>query len=196
MGDLVFKARNPGDPKYTLPSAYKNHPDQRDYYHVGVVTCLSPLEITHCTSGSGCEIWSEDKQEWVPATKGGIKHDKALGAWHYTGSLNLIDGGGGSVVVDYQATVVAGTGSTVNLRSNPSTNAKVLKAVPVGAVVDVLEEYNETWSKINSDGTVGYMMRKFLKKNDEPIPGQKVTLLLDKDVALALYAALQDAVKE
>lgn len=71
LGNLVFKAREPGEDKYDLPSSYKNHPDQRDYYHVGVVTSIDPLVISHCTG--------------VP---GGIKKDNKLGAWHYTGKLD------------------------------------------------------------------------------------------------------------
>lgn len=39
-----------------------------DYYHVGVVTRLSPFEITHCTS-----------------VDGGIKRDTKLGKWGYAG---------------------------------------------------------------------------------------------------------------
>ena len=178
LGDLVFKARNPGEAKYDLPSTYQNHPDQKDYYHVGVVTSVSPLVITHCTGVSG-----------------GIKRDSTLGAWHYTGSLNQIEGRDEPMIVDYKAIVVANTGSTVNQRSNPSTNAKVQKAVNVGTIVDVIEDYNDDWAKVNANGTIGFMMRKFLQEpsdnNDE-----QVALTLNKNVALALFAALQSVVKE
>ena len=178
LGDLVFKARNPGEAKYDLPSTYKNHPDQKDYYHVGVVTSVSPLVITHCTG-----------------VEGGIKRDNVLGAWHYTGSLNQIEGGDEPMNVNYKAIVVADSGSTVNQRSNPTINASILKAVPVGTVVGVTEECNDEWAKINVQGTVGYMMRKFLQKTNSDNPEQ-VSIFLDKNVALALYAALQSVVKE
>ena len=36
----------PGQAGYALPERYKKGPDQRDYYHVGVVTAVEPLEIT------------------------------------------------------------------------------------------------------------------------------------------------------
>lgn len=72
VGNIVFKARRPVEAKYALPARYSNHPDQNDYYHVGVVTSIDPLEITHCTG--------------VP---GGIKRDTTLGAWKYYGELIL-----------------------------------------------------------------------------------------------------------
>lgn len=71
-GQLVYKARDPQHDKYNLPAGYDGHPDQRDYYHVGVVTCVAPIEITHCTTVTG-----------------GIKSDDKLGAWAYCGELIL-----------------------------------------------------------------------------------------------------------
>lgn len=176
IGDLVFKARNPGDDRYDLPSTYKDHSDQRDYYHVGVVTSVSPLVITHCTS-----------------VEGGIKCDSFLGAWHYTGTLNLIEEGEGPVIVGYKAIVTAESGNTVNLRSNPTKNADIQEAVRVGTEVNVLEEYDDTWAKIKTNGNVGYMMRKFLREiyNDS----EQVTIVLDKNIALALYSALQSVIE-
>lgn len=178
LGDLVYKARTIGDAKYDLPSTYKNHPDNRDYYHVGVVTNVDPLVITHCTG-----------------VEGGIKRDNGLGAWHYTGSLNQIEGGGGSMPVNYKATVIADNGTTVNMRQSPSVKASVQKAVRVGTTVEVIAEYDDEWAKIKTDGLAGYMMRKFLQEisNSE---SNTVTLTLDYNVALALYAALHNVVKE
>ncbi len=167
LGNLVYKARSPGEEKYDLPSTYNKHPDQKDYYHVGVVTNINPLIITHCTS-----------------VEGGIKRDNNLGAWHYAGSLNQIDGKGGSVMpVDYLAVVKAESGTTVNLRQNPSTKASVQKTVRVGTTVEVVEEYNDDWAKIKTDDVAGYMMRKFLKiKND--------TITVSRDELLSIYEAI------
>ncbi len=72
LGDLVYKARKPGDPNFKLPRSYENHWMKYDYYHVGVVTSVNPVVVTHCTS--------------VP---GGIKQDDSLDAWHYYGELIL-----------------------------------------------------------------------------------------------------------
>ena len=72
LGDVVYKARTPGQAGYALPERYKNDPDQRDYYHVGVVTAVEPLEITHCTGP-------------------GIVRDTKLGKWTYRGRLEKVD---------------------------------------------------------------------------------------------------------
>lgn len=74
--------------------------------------------------------------------------------------------------VEYNATVVAETGKTVNLRKSPSSNADVLIAVPVGSVVIVVSHENDTWARVsytqaNGVGINGYMMRKFLEKVPE-----------------------------
>lgn len=74
MLELVYKAKEPGVSGWSLPATYSTHADQRDYYHVGVVTSISPLEITHCTSVAG-----------------GIKKDSSLGAWGYAGELDIVD---------------------------------------------------------------------------------------------------------
>ena len=70
VGNIVYKVKTPHDANYGLPDWYAAHPDRNDYYHVGVVTSIDPLEITHCTS-----------------TPGGIKRDNALGKWKYYGEL-------------------------------------------------------------------------------------------------------------
>ena len=177
-GDIVFKAYEPGDPKYSLPSDYKNSPDKRDYYHVGVVTSTSPFCITHCTGVAG-----------------GIKYDNELGKWHYAGTLNQIDGkeGGGSMIdVNYDAKVTAEKGNTVNMRSNPSINASVIKAIRIGTVVHVVGEDDSGWSKIETDGTTGYMMSKFLQKinGGNETDDDTIVVVLSKEAARELFAAL------
>ena len=72
----VYKYHNPGDAGYNLPASYANHPDKRDYYHVGVVLSVSPLQIAHCTSWSGGS---------------GIKIDTKLGYWKIAGELSRVD---------------------------------------------------------------------------------------------------------
>ena len=74
LGDLVYKARTPSSSRYALPARYNVHFDDKDYYHIGVVTQLNPLRITHCTSPDGITV------------------DKKLEQWKYHGRLNLITG--------------------------------------------------------------------------------------------------------
>ena len=65
--------------------------------------------------------------------------------------------------VNYMAKVVAASGSTVNLRAQPSTDAQKLYAVPVGNTVQVIAE-SADWCQIIYGQQTGYMMRKFLEK--------------------------------
>lgn len=118
LGDLVYKARTPGETGYDLPGKYREHPDQNDYYHVGVVTRDKPLEITHCTS--------------VP---GGIRRDSRRGKWTYSGRCHGIDRDTEEKNMSYTAKVVAQKGKTVNMRAKASDKAKVLYKVPVGRIV-------------------------------------------------------------
>lgn len=70
------------------------------------------------------------------------------------------------VIVMYNAKVVAETGSTVNMRVSASTSSVRRATVPIGAIVEVLEETNSEWSKICYNNTTGYMMKKFLSKQE------------------------------
>lgn len=152
LGEVVYKARMPGEVGYALPERYKNDPDQRDYYHVGVVTATSPLEITHCTSP-------------------GIVRDTKLGKWTYRGRLEKVDYDGTEVVetMVQTATVVADSGSKVKMRSKPSTSDGLYWEVPVGALVQVAEVSGE-WAKVRYGDRTGYMMAKFLVM-DAPTQG-------------------------
>jgi len=158
-GIVVFKARKPGDEKYALPAAYDGSPDRLDYYHVGVVTSINPLRITHCTS--------------VP---GGIKVDNSLGAWRYAAKLKQVNYEQEERPMDvlYEATVYADNGLPVRMRNQPSTNGKVIEQIPCGAVVDVLEEINDDWARISDQGVEGCMMRKFLRPVGDQGDGQNV----------------------
>ena len=73
LGDIVYKAHSPGDSGYALPDRYSDHFDDKDYYHVGVVTQVNPLRITHCT------------------TPKGIRTATRMGSWRWRGRLSLLD---------------------------------------------------------------------------------------------------------
>lgn len=144
LGDIVYKAHSPGDTGYDLPDRYDKDPDKRDYYHVGVVTQVEPLRITHCTTGDGVD---------------GIKVDTKLGKWTYKGQLTLIDyETTESPVVTGEAIVTAPSGSTVNLRK--SRGGSVTQRIPTGTQVEVLEVY-DGWARIRVP-VEGYMMAKYL----------------------------------
>lgn len=152
LGDVVYKARTPGQAGYALPERYKNDPDQRDYYHVGVVTATSPLEITHCTGP-------------------GIVRDTKLGKWAYRGRLEKVDYDGAEVVENMvrTATVVADSGSKVKMRSKPSASDGLYWEVPVGAEVQVAE-ITGGWAKVRYGDRTGYMMAAFLDMDGQEAP--------------------------
>ena len=70
----------------------------------------------------------------------------------------------------YEAKVIAAQGNTVNMRSvmNTASNNTIVAKVPLGTIVEVLEEPSSTWRRIKYDGKVGYMMTQFLEKIEQP----------------------------
>lgn len=152
LGTILYKAREPGQERYALPTAYRDHPDQRDYYHVGVVTAINPLRITHCTSGGGVS---------------GIKIDTLLGAWKYGGRLKGLSYDSEVIPMD-KARVDAPSGRTVRMRANPADNATIIANVPIGVDVEVLDK-RPGWWQIRHAGKTGWMMDKYLDGTMVPV---------------------------
>ena len=149
LGDVVYKARTPGQAGYDLPERYGADPDNRDYYHIGVVTAVEPLEITHCTGP-------------------GIVRDTKLGKWTYRGRLKKVDYDGteGMETMVQTATVVADSGDDVKMRSTPSKTDGLYYKVPVGATVQVEGE----WAKVRYQDRTGYMMVEYLEMDVQEPP--------------------------
>lgn len=154
-GMLVYKARKD---KGELNDRYKEGGryytgDLLDYYHVGAVTGVDPLEITHCTSS---------------ATVNGIVRDKSTKGWTHYGAMLKVDyNSKEEKQMLYEAKVTAAQGSTVNLRKRPDSTAAVIDRVKLGAVVQVNEEA-EGWAQVvTPNGDIGYMMTKFLRKIED-----------------------------
>lgn len=61
-----------------------------------------------------------------------------------------------------------GSGSGLNLRSEPSTNATVVASIPPNAKVSILEKTNSEWTKVDYDGQTGYVSSKYLTQKDAP----------------------------
>ena len=166
LGEIVYKAREPGEANYALPDRYKDSDDLRDYYHVGVVTGIAPLEIIHCTS-----------------VEGGIAYDGAMGAWRWGGQLKYVDydEGGGQMEPIYQAKVHAeGNDYPVKMRAQPNTSAEVLAKIQQGTIVDVMGIVGSDegdWSFILYGDQTGYMMNKFLLPvNEDETEAETVTV--------------------
>lgn len=154
LGEIVYKAREPGEADYALPDRYKDSGDLRDYYHVGVVTCIDPLCITHCTS-----------------VEGGIQRDGKQGAWRWGGMLKYVDYAEGGGDMSYPAIVTAKSGKTVNLRAKPDKKSVIIARVPVGTLVQATVcESTPEWRKVEANGKTGYMMAEFLRPTDGDQP--------------------------
>ena len=186
VGDIVYKARRPGETGYSLPERYAADPDRSDYYHVGVVRSVSPLRIVHCTS------------------PGGVVTDTKSGKWAYRGRLSLISEAGatGKVVTSMaKATVIAESGSTVNLRRTPGGD--LVDRVPVGSVVQVMQvtgEPGSQWAQVAYQGKTGWMNVAFLRMeagtgstDSAADDGEMVTLRVSRAAAEQLMSVLVDA---
>lgn len=167
IGDVVFRALDPGASNYRLPEKYKQggseyNGDLKDYNHIGVVKSVHPLQIIHMTGPTA-------------------KTDTAIGKWKYAAQMKAryIDYGAAAQVpvkpttdvpatdsttaqTIITATVEADNGKPVKLREKPSTRCKNYDELPVGTVVTVLV-YKDDWCTVTYRNRKGwYMMTKFL----------------------------------
>lgn len=173
VGEVVYKARVPGQAGYDLPSTYDDHPDKRDYYHVGVVTSVNPLEITHCTS-----------------VFGGIKRDDTLGQWQYSGKLIK--------ATEEENVYMYVTGGALRLRKGPGTTYAVIEYIPNKSVVTFLGNSGEEWAHVRYGQTTGYCMSKYLSTEgeNEPVTSDEyVSITIPLSEAKALQNALNKALK-
>lgn len=149
---LVFKARaDAGElhERYQNGGRYYNG-DLRDYYHVGVVTGVNPLEITHCTSGGGVD---------------GITVDSSTKGWTHAGQMIGVDYDGLDVVPmpdTRKAVVQTGDGNPLKMRKDPSTENPYIAKIPNGDEVAVHADA-QGWAKITWRGLTGYCMSQFLR---------------------------------
>ncbi len=177
-GDIVYKATdekgivklacNAGTKKqkWKLPDRYKKgnayyNGDMKDYYHVGIVTKVDPLNITHMTSPR-------------------MKVDTSLsGGWNYHGQAKpLVDAAENKAKTETatpapvptepvpstgsEAIVVADNGKPVKMRQYPSTDCRTWENIPCGTKATIVEP-GEEWAKINCGRRRGwYMMAKYL----------------------------------
>lgn len=154
-GDVVLKVRDKDDPSMPLPDRYRKGGADYDptwgetnFTHIGTVTNVNPLEITHMTSPTA-------------------KKDTKLGNWSFVGELPWVEYGSAPEPppepepgLEY-AVVVADHGTTVKMRAKPSTSCSVYWDVPVGDEV-IVDERGDEWCKITWHDKMGYMMTRFL----------------------------------
>lgn len=171
LGDVVYKACEKGSQKHKwdLPERYWSgkqyyNGDMHDYYHVGVVTSVNPLNITHMTS---------------PQMRIDTKLDQNRNSvWNYHGKFKPVykasDGKQESTETKpqvnpdiipntgSQAIVVADNGLPVKMRQYPSKDCRTWDKVPCGTKA-VITDPGEPWAKINCGRRKGwYMMSRYL----------------------------------
>ena len=179
-GLVVYKAKTKSQQGYALPDKYKSGSDLNDYYHVGVVTAIEPLEITHCTG-----------------VEGGIKRDRSADGWTHYGPLKKVSYVEEVGEMENKTMYVqSDNGKPVKLRMNANRSAGWYTQLEVGTMVEVLPWENAEWHKVYVDGMYGYMLKEFL--TDAP-PGSvevetdDVHLILTREVAEKLLDALARA---
>lgn len=162
LGDVVMKTRDKDDANMRLPDRYRKGGADYDsrwgetnFTHIGTVTQVNPLRITHMTSPTA-------------------KIDTGLGNWKYAGRLPWVEYGEQPAEPDdgwedaETATVWAESGSTVKMRAKPTTSCRLYWDVPVGAEV-IVDAFGETWTAITWQNQMGYMMTKFLVFGNEAV---------------------------
>lgn len=172
VGDVVFKALNPGDSGYNLPAKYQPggsgyNGDLTDYNHIGTVASVNQLQIIHMTGPTA-------------------KTDTKIGKWKKVASLKkeyISDGPEPSpdpgpdpepspepTPVSKTMYVYAANGKPVNMRTKPSKQAALVERVPVGASVIWQKANGEGWAYVKYHGFVGWMMEEFLTDDPQPAP--------------------------
>ena len=152
VGDVVLKVRDKDDASMPLPDQYRKggseyDPDvgETNFTHIGTVTRIDPLEITHMTSPTA-------------------KKDSSIKGWTWQAELPWVkydDPPEPPPEPTEYAVVYAPTGKTVNMRSAPSRSAKLVERVPIGETVEVLDDVDD-WCYIKWKYYKGYMMKEFL----------------------------------
>jgi len=197
-GEVVFKARKPGEAGYNLPSRYAGDVDDNDYYHVGVVYSTNPLVIIHCTGP-------------------GVIRDTKLGAWKYVARLKQVTLDGSATsdqqegkpeeqpnehldsgAILWRGRVKTSKGNGISLWDS---NAKkwARKRVPDGEVVAVMGKADSKgFVPAQYGGVQGMADTRYLVRTDDTAPESPPTKALrytvtirhlDEGTANALMAA-------
>lgn len=152
LGMAVFKCRNPGDSRYALPSGYKQggkyyNGDLRDFYHIRLMG--EDGKVLNAQSSATGFVASPVKS-WTCA--GYLKKVE------YKEDTPMVDDSNDVICVGL---VTAQSGSTVNLRAEPSKSAKVLEKVKIGTSVNVIGN-SGGWLHVETETNQGYMMEEFV----------------------------------
>jgi len=162
--------------------------------HIGLVTHRNDGAI-HSSSSKGCVCTSAFRDKTVP--NGGWNRVGLLRVFDYGKSVNWVLEHGqtpadpGEEETPMQGKVTAQSGSTVNLRTKPSTSAALVDRIPVGTPVTVTE-YGPDWCYVETMGKSGYMMTEFIEFDGEVVPGGDDPVEPDPDGYVQLKVRYDD----
>lgn len=182
VGDVCFKAYEQDEPGWSLdkypkylPGGSEYNGDLRDYYHIGTVKSVNPLQIIHMTSptaqcdttlkGKGWDFVANWKKEYISDSPEPTPPEPPVPP----------------TPEPEMATVWSENGKPVNTRKGPDESYPQSKAgkIPVGEIVQVDEttvnSQGETWCKCEWTDSKGAHWKNFwIKKDflimDEPVP--------------------------
>lgn len=174
VGMVVYKSKMPGQSGYDLPEKYTNGGDLNDYYHIGTVTHVEPLEITHCTSN------------------GPIKRDNSAKGWHWYGELNKVEptGADAGENSDTEWRTMYVTGGKLALRNGPGKTYQALVWIPDGEMVQCTGEGE--WVQVKWGKYAGWCMGEYLHTG-RANNAENVTVTMDRETAEYLLEALSKA---
>ena len=165
VGEVLFKYRKPGEKGYDLDEKYQKggsdyNGDLNDYYHIGTVKSVYPLEIMHMTSPTAKVDKSIGKwgcaAKWLPQY---IKTDEPEPEPEPTPE---------PIPEPETATVWAENGKPVNMRRRPSRAAALVDKVPCGESVTLIMA-DADWCLIQWKNKTGYMMTEYLILPEETL---------------------------
>ena len=157
-----------------------------DFQHIGLVTSVNPLRIVHASSAAGCVTTDTKLGKW--AYWGWLKNVAKTDAAPVIQPETIDEGDEDPMATTEFATVIADSGSTVNMRTKAKSTAALVERVPLGARVEILGTCG-SWTKVKFGSRTGYMMSQFLTAEEPLEPDEDLTIeervtRLEKRVAM------------
>ena len=186
VGDVVFKYRKPGDSGYDLPAKYREggkeyNGDLNDYYHIGTVKSVYPLQIIHMTTPTAKTDTKIGK--WAVAAKWKAKYIKDGETTPEPDPEPSDEPTTDPVPEPDTAVVWSENGKPVNLRARPSRAAALVERIKCGETVEV-NGFDPEWCLITWHGKTGYMMTEFLIMPDTVLYTVEIQHLTSEQVQI------------
>ena len=116
--------------------------------------------ITKLSKGTVVDVLESASNGWKKIKTSSGTIGWVSGSYLTTGSVEQSSTNSSSSQTSYKATVTA---SSLNMRKGAGTSYSVIKKLPKGTVVDVLESASNGWKKIKtSSGTIGWVSGSYL----------------------------------